>query len=50
MVGGYPSEKGDILAPGKGVVLMMTYTEFFEFCLVAIGIIDIALRFGNKKK
>jgi len=29
---------------------MVTYVEMFAFCLVIIGVIEIALRFRNKKK
>ena len=43
-VGGY--------APGKGVVLMITYSELFQFCLVIISIVSLVVSITrlNKKK
>ena len=49
-VGGWPLHPGgDFLPPPKeGVMLMLTYSELFQFCLVIIGI--IGLFFQAKKK
>ena len=33
----------------EGVVLMVTYSELFQFCLVLIGIIGLVLQTKNKK-
>ena len=29
---------------------MLTYSELFQFCLVVIGVVDLVLRFHEKKK
>ena len=29
---------------------MLTYSELFQFCLVVIGVVDLVLRFREKKK
>lgn len=49
-VGGWPLHPGgDFLPPPQeGVMLMLTYSELFQFCLVVIGI--VGLFFQAKKK
>ncbi len=49
-VGGWSLHPGgDFLPPPQeGVMLMLTYSELFQFCLVVIGI--IGLFFQAKKK
>ena len=37
------------LAPRKGGLLMITYGEIFQFCLVIIGIVGLFIQ-ANKKK
>jgi hypothetical protein len=47
-----PHLGGGLLASseGKEGVPMLTYSELFQFCLVIIGIVDLVIRFHNKKK
>ena len=33
----------------EGVVLMLTYSELFQFCLVVIGIIGLVVQITKKK-
>ena len=48
-VGGWLLHPGGTSCPSKrGVMLMITYSELFEFCLVVIGIIGLC--FQAKKK
>ena len=51
-VGGWPLHPGgDFLPPlRKEGVLMLTYSELFQFCLVIIGIINLVLQIINKRK
>jgi len=49
MVGGSALIRG-LPCPRKGGLHMVTYVELFALCLVIIGVINIALRFGNKRK
>lgn len=45
-----PSRRG-LLCPlqREGGVLMLTYSELFQFCLVVIGIIGLVIQITKKK-
>ena len=46
---GQPSDQGgSFFAPGKGVLLMLTYSELFQFCMVIIGIISLFIQAKKK--
>ena len=30
-------------------MLMLTYSELFQFCLVIIGLLNLVIQFGKKK-
>ena len=51
-VGGCPSIPEGTSAPSarRGGGAMMTYSEFFQFCLVVIGICGLFLQVHNSKK
>ena len=34
----------------KEGVLMLTYSELFQFCMVVIGIVGLVIQVHNKKK
>ena len=50
-VGGWPLHPGGDFCPlqREGVVLMLTYSELFQFCLVVIGIIGLVVQITKKK-
>jgi hypothetical protein len=39
----------NLLTLREELVLMVTYTELFAFCLVIIGVIDLVFRITKKK-
>ena len=50
-VGGCPSSGGSFLPPDltKEGLLMITYSELFQFCLVIIGICGLFIQVYKKK-
>lgn len=51
-VDGWPLHPGgDFLPPPrKEGVLMLTYSELFQFCMVVIGIVGLVIQVHSKKK
>ncbi len=51
-VGGWPLHPGGAFLPPlrKEGVLMLTYSELFQFCMVVIGIVGLVIQVHNKKK